>query len=240
MKIQVWVSVSGYYFDPLLVLEEPLVSEDYNYGGTPDFYGVVDDKYELIDFKSGSGIYEEHYIQLSAYQHLIIETRGEVPYNLRILNIPRSDDESFMEEILTNKLNIPRYDFDDFSEDDDFDEEYDDSEDDDFEDDDDFDEEELDDDGDFEEDDEEYYDEDFDEDEEELYEDYEDDDYDDDDFKEAMYTKNIISSYICEECDYKWTSRAANTLDSEKYTFLSDEEDMIICPMCGSSMISKL
>ena len=51
-------------------LEEQLVSEEYGYGGTPDFYGTVDLCPTILDFKS-SGIYDDQFIQLSAYKNLL-------------------------------------------------------------------------------------------------------------------------------------------------------------------------
>jgi len=78
---------------PILV-EEPLTSEKWQYGGTPDVYGKMDDQLTLLDFKTGSGLYEEHFVQLAAYLQLIIEQDYEVE-KIVILNIPKSEDDSF-------------------------------------------------------------------------------------------------------------------------------------------------
>ncbi len=75
--------------------EVQAVSEKFGYGGTFDLYGVVDGVYELIDFKTGSGIYPEMWLQVSAYGGLI----GGHIQRYRILNIPRTEDESFKEEV---------------------------------------------------------------------------------------------------------------------------------------------
>ena len=77
-----------------LVVEQPLVSEKYGYGGTPDIYGIMDGDKTLLDFKTGSGLYEEHYIQLAAYAHLLKEAGNEIK-KIVILNIPKSSDDSF-------------------------------------------------------------------------------------------------------------------------------------------------
>jgi hypothetical protein len=86
--------------EPILV-ETWMVSELYQYGGTPDFYGKVDGVFELIDYKSGKGIYPEYSIQVAAYRQLLIEA-GKPVDKVRIINIPRSEDESFQEKIITN------------------------------------------------------------------------------------------------------------------------------------------
>ncbi len=82
-----------------IIIEEPFVSEMYLYGGTPDFYGRVDDGEELIDFKTGSGIYKEHWYQCSGYFWLLRENKTAQIKKVRILNIPRTEDESFKEEV---------------------------------------------------------------------------------------------------------------------------------------------
>ena len=38
-----------------LILEIPLVSDIYGFGGTPDFIGKVDGNLEILDYKSGGG-----------------------------------------------------------------------------------------------------------------------------------------------------------------------------------------
>ncbi len=78
-------------------LETPMVDECLEFGGTPDFYGKVDGIYELIDFKTGKGIYQDFWYQIAAYQHLIMDQVGSVG-RCRILNIGRSEDEAFKEE----------------------------------------------------------------------------------------------------------------------------------------------
>ena len=74
------------------------VSEVYKYGGAFDFYGFVDGDLEIVDFKTGSGIYDEMWFQVAAYGKLITEP----VQRYRILNIPRTEDESFKEEVKTD------------------------------------------------------------------------------------------------------------------------------------------
>lgn len=80
--------------EPLL-LEEQLVSEKYKYGGTPDFYGLVDECPTLLDFKS-SGIYPDQFIQLSAYKNLLKESKDVID-DCRILVLPTDKDKGFKE-----------------------------------------------------------------------------------------------------------------------------------------------
>jgi len=87
--------------EPLLI-EEPLVSEAYKFGGTPDIYAKVNGNYELIDLKTGSGIYDEMMIQITAYKHLLVENGYPVDRE-RILNIPRTKDEAFLEKLISTR-----------------------------------------------------------------------------------------------------------------------------------------
>lgn len=83
------------------VLIEAALTSTIGYGGTIDLYAVIDGARTLVDFKTGSGIYDEHFYQLAAYRQLITET-GETVEQARILNIPRSEDEKFKEEVYTD------------------------------------------------------------------------------------------------------------------------------------------
>jgi hypothetical protein len=76
------------------LIETPLVSEKYQYGGTPDVYGEMDEELTLLDFKTGSGIYPEHFLQLAAYSQLLNENK--YPHKkIIVLNIPKSEGDSF-------------------------------------------------------------------------------------------------------------------------------------------------
>ncbi len=81
-------------------LEEPFVSEKYGYGGTPDYVGLISGIPTILDFKTG-GIFEEHYIQLAAYEHLVSEN-GTSTTTLRILSIGRDETESFEDKVIGN------------------------------------------------------------------------------------------------------------------------------------------
>lgn len=85
----------------VIFVEKPLVSEEFGFGGTHDVYGRLNGLYELIDLKTGSGIYPEMFIQIAGYWHLLIENGCEVD-KVRILNIPRDDSEAFQEQLIGN------------------------------------------------------------------------------------------------------------------------------------------
>ena len=94
----------------VIYAEIPVVSEKYKFGGQWDICGLVDKKKELIDLKTGSGIYEEHYYQIGGYLILSEDCHDNEkeyhikPDQVRILNIPRSEDENFSEVILSGKM----------------------------------------------------------------------------------------------------------------------------------------
>jgi len=92
-KFEAWKN--EHELEPIL-LEAPLVSEVYRYGGTPDFYGKVDGKLTLLDFKTSKAIYKENFYQLAAYKELLEEHRHGVEA-VKVLRIGKSDDEGFEE-----------------------------------------------------------------------------------------------------------------------------------------------
>ena len=82
-------------------VELSLVSEEYQYGGTIDYLGMIDGCYVVADYKTGwVGI--EAYIQTCAYRQLAIENEFPIPEKIVILGIPRTEDEIFKERIYTD------------------------------------------------------------------------------------------------------------------------------------------
>lgn len=76
-----------------IVAETPLVSEIHQYGGTVDFFGLVDADEELLDFKtSDSGIWPEMRYQVAAYFKLL-EEKGYHPRRARIIRLGKKDQE---------------------------------------------------------------------------------------------------------------------------------------------------
>jgi len=82
--------------------EIQLVSEKHKFGGTLDFLAKVDGIVTLIDFKTGSGIYKEHFCQTSAYFKMAVEN-GYKPKRIMILNIGRNEDEPFQTQEIKGK-----------------------------------------------------------------------------------------------------------------------------------------
>ena len=86
----------------VVLVETPMVSEQYRYGGTVDCLAKLNGDLCLIDFKTSSGIFPEMMIQLAAYRQLLIE-HGHNITQAMILRVGRTDDEGF-EERLVNHL----------------------------------------------------------------------------------------------------------------------------------------
>ncbi len=85
----------GKELKPILI-ETPLVSEQYQFGGTPDFLGYIDGIMTLADYKTG-GIWREAYFQTCAYRQLTIENSYPPIDKILILGIPRTPEEKFQE-----------------------------------------------------------------------------------------------------------------------------------------------
>jgi hypothetical protein len=83
-----------------IALERSLVSEQYQYGGRVDMVAEIDGVLELVDFKTGRGIYPEMFYQLAGYAPLLLEHRvvNRPIERARILNIPRAETEVFLEK----------------------------------------------------------------------------------------------------------------------------------------------
>ena len=87
--------------EPVLI-EEPLVSEEFQFGGTVDCCAKCNGDLLLVDFKTGKGIYEsEMFPQLAAYRQLLKENNFPVD-NCRILRIGRGESEGFEERVVKN------------------------------------------------------------------------------------------------------------------------------------------
>jgi len=86
--------------EPILV-ESPLISELYGFGGTIDCLAKCDDALCLIDHKTGKAIYNEMFYQLAAYRQLLKEAGYQIA-NARILRIGREETGDFEERIAPN------------------------------------------------------------------------------------------------------------------------------------------
>ena len=67
---QVWRSMNRI---EILEQEIQLVSQEYQFGGTPDAIGLFAGELCLIDWKTSNSVYQDYLIQLAAYKHLIEE-----------------------------------------------------------------------------------------------------------------------------------------------------------------------
>jgi len=77
--------------------EKQMVSDKLNFGGTLDMYCKINGENNLIDFKTGSGIYDDHFYQMAGYKMLLEEAGHKVDVVL-IVNIPRAESERFQTE----------------------------------------------------------------------------------------------------------------------------------------------
>jgi hypothetical protein len=84
-----------------IVVEQPLISEEYQFGGTTDFYGLIDSEEVILDYKTGM-VSKDAYLQTCAYRQLIIENGYPAPKKITILGIPRADNEKFQEVVYTD------------------------------------------------------------------------------------------------------------------------------------------
>lgn len=71
-----WASASSL---EVIAQEMPLVSEKYQYGGTPDAIGMVDGELCIVDWKTSKGIYPGMLCQVSAYKQLWEENNPQDP-----------------------------------------------------------------------------------------------------------------------------------------------------------------
>jgi hypothetical protein len=85
--------------EPILV-EKPLVSKEYMFGGTPDLYCKLDGQYTIVDFKTGKGIYKEFFYQICGYGILIEENDPTLVQNYRILRIGKDANDAWEEKVL--------------------------------------------------------------------------------------------------------------------------------------------
>ena len=73
--------------------DKSYVSEQYQYGGTPDLLARIDGLITILDFKTGKGIYDEMLYQVAAYAHLVEECVGLQVDQTYILQIGRTSAE---------------------------------------------------------------------------------------------------------------------------------------------------
>jgi len=99
-----WAWEKEHPVEDVYFVERPLVSEVHRFGGTLDIYAKINGKREIIDLKTGSGIYAEHAWQVATLK-VLLEENGFPVDGTRIINIPRAESESFLEKVVTEREN---------------------------------------------------------------------------------------------------------------------------------------
>lgn len=79
------------------LLEHPMISEQFGYGGTIDRLSLIDGNLVLIDYKTGKEIYDDMWLQMAGYKQLL-EENGHFITSARILRIGRDENEGFEEQ----------------------------------------------------------------------------------------------------------------------------------------------
>ena len=98
-----------YHVKPILI-EKHLISRKFGFGGTIDLFAElttdISQTRELVDFKTSKEIYPTTYVQVAAYEQLLIEN-GYIPDGVRVLKIPAYvEQESFDDKQL---LKLDKY-----------------------------------------------------------------------------------------------------------------------------------
>lgn len=83
---------SGHKLETIFA-ETPFVSEKHAFGGTIDWFGLLDGVPTLLDFKTSRRVYLDHWLQVSAYLELLRENGHQVD-KVGIIQIDRQDDNT--------------------------------------------------------------------------------------------------------------------------------------------------
>jgi len=103
-SLSFWAWEKEHKIEEVFFVERPLVSELHRFGGTLDIYAKINGRREIIDLKTGSGIYPEHAWQVATLKKLL-EENGFPVDGTRIINIPRTESEAFVEKVVTDREN---------------------------------------------------------------------------------------------------------------------------------------
>ena len=98
--IKYWGWGKEHPIKPVLI-EQPLISEKYGFGGTIDCLATLGEDTILIDYKTGKALYPEMFYQLAGYRQLL-EENGHTVNGARILRIGREEQGDFEERIVSN------------------------------------------------------------------------------------------------------------------------------------------
>jgi hypothetical protein len=83
-----------------IIVEVPMSSDKYGYGGTPDCLAMINGELELLDFKTSNGIWNTYFYQLAAYRQILIE-KGHNVNRARILRFGKDDNSGFEDRLIT-------------------------------------------------------------------------------------------------------------------------------------------
>ncbi|PZR71757.1 MAG: hypothetical protein DLM66_00015 [Candidatus Dormiibacter spiritus] len=89
------------------LVEGKLVSEEHRYGGTVDFYGLLDGVPTLLDYKTSGNIYREHKVQVLGGYWGLLKENGYPVKGIRILRLPY--DGSGHQEYVATGQEVLRY-----------------------------------------------------------------------------------------------------------------------------------
>jgi hypothetical protein len=99
----------GKDFEPIL-MEQPLVSEKYQFGGCEDWFGRIRIEgawqFRLIDYKTCKHIWKSHFYQLAGYRELLLENGHEAVDEVEIVHLPRSEKEGKFRTLKRTKEEI--------------------------------------------------------------------------------------------------------------------------------------
>jgi hypothetical protein len=82
-------------------VEKMLISEQYRYGGTPDFLGYINGELELIDFKTSGGLWNDYFYQIASYRQLEKEAGYDVN-KARLLRFAKGNNVEFEDRLITS------------------------------------------------------------------------------------------------------------------------------------------
>lgn len=102
-----WQRKTG--FKPLQT-ELTVHSDCYNYAGTLDCVGTINDEIAIIDWKTSKRINKEHYLQVAAYADAYCEMTGKFPTHLYILRFTKTKKSKFEPIKLTEGERIKCFD----------------------------------------------------------------------------------------------------------------------------------
>jgi hypothetical protein len=87
----------------LLGSELQLVSDVYNYGGTIDYYGLINGKLMIMDFKTSNYFNKKMFLQLAGYVNLLKEHGYEV-HEVMILKLSKNSEEFWIKSKTVEEL----------------------------------------------------------------------------------------------------------------------------------------